>query len=191
MDLYRVLGLTHTADTVAVRNAYRALAKRYHPDVSTLPDAEERFVRITEAYEILSDPIKRACYDRTQASPSPRTAPPRQQARYEKHVNRDKQDAQERATKYGRMRYQQFDHEYFDNPVQYFAPKIAGCFGIIVGIVLVMTVTGGILELLGLPAGLIGLLILPSIPIGVWLSSSFDIWHNRRQRERKQRQGWS
>ncbi|MEZ4738623.1 MAG: DnaJ domain-containing protein [Flavobacteriales bacterium] len=191
MDLYRVLGLTHTADTLSVRNAYRALAKRYHPDVSTLPDAEERFVRITEAYEILSDPIKRARYDRTQASPSPRTAPPRQQARYEKHVHRDKRDAQERAAKYGRMRYQQFDHEYFDNPVQYFAPKIAGCFGIIVAVLLVMATIGIILEQFGLPVGLVALLILPGIPFGVWLSSSFDMWHNRRQRERKQGQGWS
>lgn len=77
MDLYRVLGLTHDADAVTIRTAYRRLAKQYHPDVSTLPDAQARSIAITitEAYEVLNDPAARDKYDRTSLSPV-RAPPP-------------------------------------------------------------------------------------------------------------------
>lgn len=42
-NFYRTLGLTYTANEIAVRNAYRSLAKKFHPDVSVFPDAHERF----------------------------------------------------------------------------------------------------------------------------------------------------
>ena len=62
-DYYEVLGVPRHADTKTIKDAFRQLARRYHPDISTEPDAEQRFKEITEAYGVLSDPARRASYD--------------------------------------------------------------------------------------------------------------------------------
>ena len=61
-DFYKVLGVNRKADPEKIRRAYRQAAKRYHPDVS--PQNEEKFREAQEAYETLSDPKKKALYDR-------------------------------------------------------------------------------------------------------------------------------
>jgi molecular chaperone DnaJ len=63
-DYYEILGLDRKASADDVKSAFRRLARKYHPDVSQEPDAEERFKEINEAYGILSDTDKRAAYDR-------------------------------------------------------------------------------------------------------------------------------
>lgn len=63
LDYYEVLGVSRDADARTIKEAFRRLARRYHPDTSTEPDAEQRFREIAEAYGILSDPAKRASYD--------------------------------------------------------------------------------------------------------------------------------
>ena len=63
-DYYEVLGVPHDADQDAIRRAYRKLARKYHPDVNSDSDAEERFKELGEAYEVLSDADKRERYDR-------------------------------------------------------------------------------------------------------------------------------
>jgi molecular chaperone DnaJ len=62
-DYYQVLGVPRDADARALKKAFRQLARRYHPDTSTEPDAGQRFREIAEAYGVLSDPAKRASYD--------------------------------------------------------------------------------------------------------------------------------
>jgi molecular chaperone DnaJ len=62
-DYYEVLGVPRDADAKTIKNAFRQLARRYHPDTSTEPDAERRFKEIAEACGVLSDPAKRASYD--------------------------------------------------------------------------------------------------------------------------------
>jgi molecular chaperone DnaJ len=62
-DYYEVLGVPRDADAKTIKNAFRELARRYHPDISTEPNAEQRFKEIAEAYSVLSDPAKRADYD--------------------------------------------------------------------------------------------------------------------------------
>lgn len=63
-DLYVVLEVVRTASDNDIKKAFRRLARRYHPDINPGDSsAEERFKRITEAYEILSDPSKRHFYD--------------------------------------------------------------------------------------------------------------------------------
>ena len=53
-DLYDVLGVSRTADARALKKAYRALAKKLHPDTSTEPDAEARFQEVSAAYDGLT-----------------------------------------------------------------------------------------------------------------------------------------
>ncbi len=62
-DYYTILGLAHGASQDEIKRAYRKLARKYHPDVSKEPDAENRFKDINEANAVLSDPEKRAAYD--------------------------------------------------------------------------------------------------------------------------------
>jgi molecular chaperone DnaJ len=64
-DFYSVLGVPRTASDDDIKKAYRKLAMQYHPDRNSgAKEAEEKFKEITEAYDILRDPQKRAAYDR-------------------------------------------------------------------------------------------------------------------------------
>jgi molecular chaperone DnaJ len=64
-DPYEVLGVSRDADEATIKKAFRRLARQLHPDVNKHdPDAEEKFKQAAEAYEILSDPERRAIYDR-------------------------------------------------------------------------------------------------------------------------------
>src|SRR5438876_6572062 len=63
-DLYLILQVNRTASGGEIKRAFRKLARRFHPDINPGDrQAEERFKRITEAYDILSDPLKRQFYD--------------------------------------------------------------------------------------------------------------------------------
>jgi len=72
-DLYGILGLTPRATAGEIKSAYRRLARKYHPDVSTSPGAGARFVLINRAYQVLSDPRRRAAYDGGEYFDSQRT----------------------------------------------------------------------------------------------------------------------
>jgi molecular chaperone DnaJ len=70
-DWYDVFGVPRTATSGQIKSAYRLLAKLYHPDTSTQPDAEERFKELQAAYDVLSDRARREVYDQ-QPAPAPR-----------------------------------------------------------------------------------------------------------------------
>ncbi len=63
-DYYVILGVPRDADDKKIKQAYRRLARKYHPDVNREPGAEARFKEISEAFAVLSDKEKRAKYDR-------------------------------------------------------------------------------------------------------------------------------
>ena len=78
LDAYRELGVSETASAEAIRQAYLRLARQYHPDHAPegkQQEYEERMKRINSAYEILSDPQRRALYDRARRphAPAPTT----------------------------------------------------------------------------------------------------------------------
>jgi curved DNA-binding protein len=63
-DYYKVMGVARDATEAQIKQAYRKLARKYHPDVSKEKDAEARFKEVGEAYEVLKSPENRAAYDR-------------------------------------------------------------------------------------------------------------------------------
>lgn len=66
---YETLGVSADASADDIKKAYRKLVRRYHPDVSTEPDADKKASAINQAYNVLKDPEKRAAYDAELAHP--------------------------------------------------------------------------------------------------------------------------
>lgn len=62
-DYYKIMGVSRDASQDEIKKAYRKLARKYHPDVSEVKDAEAQFKELGEAYEVLKDAEKRAAYD--------------------------------------------------------------------------------------------------------------------------------
>jgi len=62
-SLYETLGISESASADEIKRAYRKLARKYHPDICKESNCEEKFKEINAAYEILSDPKKKAQYD--------------------------------------------------------------------------------------------------------------------------------
>lgn len=75
-DYYAILQVSPTAEKEVIEAAYRKLAQKYHPDINKSPEAEEKMKRINAAYEVISDPAKRAAYDATRCIAQ--TSKPRQ-----------------------------------------------------------------------------------------------------------------
>lgn len=70
MSFYDLLGIPESGSLPEIKQAYKQLARKYHPDVSPPDRVEEytrRFIQVQEAYETLSDPSRRAMYDRDMA----------------------------------------------------------------------------------------------------------------------------
>src|SRR5271166_2690717 len=70
-DYYKVMGVPRDATEAQIKQAYRKLARKYHPDVSEEKDAEAHFKEVGEAYEVLKSPEKRAAYDQLGTGPRP------------------------------------------------------------------------------------------------------------------------
>ena len=91
---YQILGVKAGASNAEIKNAYRRLAKKYHPDISVEPDAEARFIEITEAYELLTEgpPVAESAIDFS-----------------EEELSVDYEEIRrERVRAYARMRYEAF-----------------------------------------------------------------------------------
>lgn len=196
MELYRTLGIPHTADAATIRNAYRALAKRHHPDVDRMPGAHDRFVAIAEAYQVLSDPATRTRYDRTwQRAAERRNAQPRpaqrpqatpSKPRYDRAYRAYRRNARAQAETHSRMDHADFDAHMFDTVAAHVAPKMLGCVGIgVVAMlaVIVLVALASTFEVLAIPVALI--VFFGFLPGVAYASTLFDMWHDKRQVRRK------
>ena len=127
-DHYAVLQVSPDAEPDVITAAYRSLARLYHPDRNRSPDAARRMTQINIAYDVLSDPVRRAAYDQgRQATRSPQT--PQAQ-----RVNRSQ----------GRRRPAQEDYAWTDVPgtttvtIRSAGSGWGGCCGCIVLIVIIV-----------------------------------------------------
>ena len=69
-DYYKILGVSRDADEEEIKKAFRKKAFQYHPDRNQgNSEAEEMFKKVSEAYSVLSDPQRRAAYDRGESEP--------------------------------------------------------------------------------------------------------------------------
>jgi len=88
-DHYATLGLDRRCTAAQIRNAYRLLAKRHHPDVNGgSPEAAERLREINAAHEVLSDPARRRAYD-LELSEMDQEAPARRATKIERNITQD------------------------------------------------------------------------------------------------------
>jgi hypothetical protein len=75
-DYYTTLEVSPSASPEVITSAYRSLARKYHPDANPSPDANAKMKAINAAYDVLSDPNKRAGYDRQRAAATAKSVPP-------------------------------------------------------------------------------------------------------------------
>ena len=102
-DYYAILKIDHDATIEEIKNAYRQLAKKFHPDLNKSPDAHERFIEITEAYEVLTNPDLQHHYQYVRTKVDEETL----KATWEQA----RQAAYESAQHFARMKYEKFVRE--------------------------------------------------------------------------------
>jgi hypothetical protein len=107
-DYYAILEIEFGASMSEVKKAYRKLALKYHPDQNSAPDAKQKFIEITEAYEVLTDPKRRWRYDQMyqKQARQPQEQEPRRKEKkaYEEWARHGRKKARE----YSSMAYQEF-----------------------------------------------------------------------------------
>jgi curved DNA-binding protein CbpA len=179
-DYYKILDINKDADTEEIKKAFRRKALKYHPDVCKLKDANNIFIEIYEAFEILSDPIKRRAFDNSNIFKEKMTDvyTSSTNTNYETWVN----DAKTKAESHSKMKYGEYKKNVMDDIIQTTRTTInIGCLAYIALM--------GVLGLYGFFKGLgqfnrherddytfvIGLVffIIPALPLVIALSNKY------------------
>lgn len=109
------MGVPKNASIAQIKKAYRKLALKWHPDKNSSTQAEEMFIKINEAYSLLSDEQKRRLYDR-----GSRIKTTRHKSNYEDWIKREQANARAKAQHEARMRYEAYKKTQYNNELATF-----------------------------------------------------------------------
>ena len=87
-DLYQILQIDPAAEQEVVQAAFKRLALKYHPDKNPSPDANRRMQELNDAYDVISDPVQRAAYDRERQEKLTAQRQAEEEARYRAEAQR-------------------------------------------------------------------------------------------------------
>ena len=113
-NYYEVLGVSSNATLQEIKKAYRSLALKYHPDVNKEPNAHEAFIKITEAYEVLSDFDKRNYYDKVYSEESKTF----HNTNEGDNINKWREESKKKAEAYSKMPIDDFKYKILDFTVE-------------------------------------------------------------------------
>lgn len=173
-DYYRILGVPKTATEEQIKKAFRKLARTWHPDVNSSPEAEDKFIEIHEAYECLRDPHSRKVYN---ISRNRKARPKRTQTRtrhYQKKSEAQSRRAREHAKKYAKMRFEEYEKspDFNYQTAQFLGGSLLGCLIPTIFLLVMAGVAELILENRSLTVGI----SIVGVPLIALLSNKIDVW---------------
>jgi curved DNA-binding protein CbpA len=157
-DYYLVLGIDRNATLEDIKRAYRKKVKLYHPDVSKLPDAHERFVEITEAYQFFLDNyLAKKTSQQSAVTPEPEETKPEwpysDYAEFYRKWSEDyRKQAREKAETRASMRYKDFEKTPFYRTTQALL-NFADYFALTLGVLIIVWAVIGVVTV-GVKSGL-------------------------------------
>jgi len=113
-DYYKLLGISRSAKAGAIRKAYRKLALRLHPDINKSPDAHDRFIELTEVYEVLKHPKRKRQYDRLYdynilgKEPKRHRTYHKREGKWNQNINKSSEKGKKKGQKYSQTSYKVF-----------------------------------------------------------------------------------
>jgi len=116
-DYYKLLEISRNSNAVAVRKAYRRLALKLHPDVNKSHDAHNRFIELTEAYEVLKNPKRKHQYDRLydynilNKEPKRQRTYQRRESKWNQNIKRSSEKGNRKGQKYSKTSYNSFERK--------------------------------------------------------------------------------
>ena len=196
INYYKILEVPRLATQQAIKKAYRKKAFQYHPDKNSSPDAAERFLEIQEAYDILSDPKKRARYNTIlTGSQFKRTVKRKKTASNKKTrnswVKRQKQQSRKKASTYSNMNYEEYQTEanFYYKRIIY---KTFFTFLIFISAIIILGLTAFIAYQVADEDSFpmtIGLVLFGLIPAGAFLSVKSDLLVDKYMNKKRKKKG--
>ncbi len=132
-NYYKILDIHPESSFNDILKSFRKLAKKYHPDLNKSPDANKMFIDIYEAYEILSDPIKKQLYDLVLSKNEIRS---NELKKYEYYA----EEARDNSYKYSKMHYNEFIKKVLQNVLSIFEVILISLYYFILRILLKITI---------------------------------------------------
>jgi hypothetical protein len=144
-DYYKILEIEFGEDILAVKKAYRRLALKFHPDKNKEQNAAQKFIEITEAYEVLRDPLKKSEYDRLyQTYFRTKTQEQYSEQTYEQTYQRKQQEWAD----YGREKAKEYSSIPFEEFARRLLKEISVGAGYIPNAIAILFVGGGAIGML-------------------------------------------